>query len=134
VLFKILCKHPKITILQLNNSSTHSYSQDYTAVSGQLHAMVILPPMKEDLIILSEAVWFPDQVWMVWRRKLLLATTQQFTGHTSQRLDPESITKICLKKACSNKTCLKTCSETTFVFPNKNILYLLSPWGQGEYG
>jgi len=30
-----------------SNSSTHSYSQHYMAVSGQLHAMVILPPIKE---------------------------------------------------------------------------------------
>jgi len=34
------------------NSSTHSYSQHYMAVSGQLHAMVILPPMKEASSIL----------------------------------------------------------------------------------
>jgi hypothetical protein len=33
------------------NSSTHSYSQHYMAVNGQLHAMFIFPPMNEDLSI-----------------------------------------------------------------------------------
>jgi len=34
------------------NSSTHSFSQHYMAVSGQFHAMVTLPPMKEASSIL----------------------------------------------------------------------------------
>jgi len=34
------------------NSSTHFYSHHYMAVSGQLHAMVISPPMKEASSIL----------------------------------------------------------------------------------
>jgi hypothetical protein len=34
------------------NSSTHSYSQHYMVVNGQLHATVILPPMKEASSIL----------------------------------------------------------------------------------
>jgi hypothetical protein len=34
------------------NSSKHSFSQHYMAVSGQLRALVILPPMKEASSIL----------------------------------------------------------------------------------
>ena len=40
---------------------------------------------------------------MLWRRKLPLATAQQFIGHTSQSLDSESIILFCLKEACNNK-------------------------------
>jgi hypothetical protein len=65
------------------------------------------------------AVWFPDTAWMLWRRKLPLATAQQFTGHTSHSLDPESVIIFCLKEASSNKSF--TFSKTAFVFPNENI-------------
>jgi hypothetical protein len=63
---------------------------------------------------------------MIWTGKLPLVTAQQFTGHTSQSLDPESITLFCLKEACSNKNLVVslTESETAFVFPNKTMLYL----------
>jgi hypothetical protein len=59
---------------------------------------------------------------MLWRRILPFATAQQFIVHTSQSLDPKSITLFSLKEACSNKNmfvCL-TYSEKEFVFPKQN--------------
>ena len=67
-------------------------------------------------------MWFPDPVWMLWRRKLPLATAQQFIGHTSQSLDSESIILFCLKEACNNKNMFVSLkySETEFVLQNRN--------------
>jgi hypothetical protein len=63
---------------------------------------------------------------MIWTGKLTLATAQQFIGHTSHSLDPESNILFSLKEACNNKNMSAnlTYSETAFVFPNKTMLYL----------
>jgi len=55
---------------------------------------------------------------------LPLATAQQFNGHISQSLDPESIKIFCLKKVCINKNTFAnlTHSDTDFVFPSKPSL------------
>jgi hypothetical protein len=63
---------------------------------------------------------------MIWTGKLPLATAQQFIGHTSQSLDPESNILFCLKEECSNKNTSEnfTYSERAFVFPNKTMFHL----------
>jgi hypothetical protein len=40
--------------------------------SGQLHAPTASPPEKESLLYtIYEALWIPEPVWTLWRRKLL---------------------------------------------------------------
>ena len=131
MLFKILWKRPQITGLQLNNNSIYSYSQHYMAVNGQLHAMVILPPMKEA----SSILWLRG---CVVHRPSLDAFEKKITSchcttiHWSYITEPGPWInhKILSQESLQqqNMSVSLTYSETTFVFPNKNILYFLSPW------
>jgi hypothetical protein len=110
-----------------SNSSTHSYSQHYMSVSGQLHALVILPPMKEA----SSILWKRGKVTPTpslddVHRKI--TSCHCTTIHWSYIIQPGPLVNqiFSLKEACSNKNMFVslTYSDTAFVFQNKNMLYL----------